>query len=345
MNGHGLIIGKFYPPHAGHHFLIDTALAECDVVTVLVLANPAEKLSGAERAAWLRERHPAASVYWAPDPHEVDYNSPAAWGLHVRVIADTLRVLRRPVVTHVYSSEDYGDELASRLETACDIWWPGMKVEHRLVDLNRIARPISATKVRADPIGNWDYLSAPVRAGLTKRIVVCGAESSGTTTLARALAERYQTVWVPEWGRLFSEAVGLSHRWNPNDFTHIADKQNELEDDLARCAGPVMFCDTDAIATCVFYELYMKGSAPYPLLETALANSSNKALYIVTDPEGVAFEDDGYRIFPKQRQFFHERLLKLLETHGLPHLAVTGNHETRMDDAIAAIDGLLEWDL
>ncbi|HEX5201994.1 MAG TPA: adenylyltransferase/cytidyltransferase family protein [Actinoplanes sp.] len=34
--GHGLIVGKFYPPHLGHHELIRAAERECERVTVVV---------------------------------------------------------------------------------------------------------------------------------------------------------------------------------------------------------------------------------------------------------------------------------------------------------------------
>ena len=33
---HGVVIGKFYPPHKGHEYLIETALQESDCVTVIV---------------------------------------------------------------------------------------------------------------------------------------------------------------------------------------------------------------------------------------------------------------------------------------------------------------------
>ena len=41
---HGLVIGKFYPPHAGHLALVRAALARCDRVTVLVLGSPQESI-------------------------------------------------------------------------------------------------------------------------------------------------------------------------------------------------------------------------------------------------------------------------------------------------------------
>ena len=46
---HGLVIGKFYPPHEGHHLLISTAAAVCERVTVLVLSHEVESIPHALR--------------------------------------------------------------------------------------------------------------------------------------------------------------------------------------------------------------------------------------------------------------------------------------------------------
>ena len=42
---HGLVLGKFYPPHAGHHHLIRTASEHCRRLTVLVEAASVESMS------------------------------------------------------------------------------------------------------------------------------------------------------------------------------------------------------------------------------------------------------------------------------------------------------------
>ena len=48
-HAHGLVMGKFYPPHVGHRLLVRTAAATCERVTVLVLAHPAESISLEDR--------------------------------------------------------------------------------------------------------------------------------------------------------------------------------------------------------------------------------------------------------------------------------------------------------
>ena len=56
---HGLVVGKFYPPHAGHHYLIRTAARQCDKVSVIVAASQVESIPLVDRVAWLREEHAA----------------------------------------------------------------------------------------------------------------------------------------------------------------------------------------------------------------------------------------------------------------------------------------------
>ena len=160
-------IGKFYPPHVGHHHLIDTALRNSDHVDVLVVDNPGEKIPAEHRRDWLAAVHPDANLRVIPDIGKDDDS--IAWAAH------TTKFLHY-VPDAVFTSETYGDT-----------WAYHMGATHISVDHNRNRYPISGTKIRADLFGNWQYLSDPVRAGLAARIVVVGAESTGTTTLTRAI--------------------------------------------------------------------------------------------------------------------------------------------------------------
>ena len=51
----GVVIGKFYPPHRGHKYLIDAAAARVEQLTVVVCGKLEQLLPGELRAAWLRE--------------------------------------------------------------------------------------------------------------------------------------------------------------------------------------------------------------------------------------------------------------------------------------------------
>ena len=88
------------------------------------------------------------------------------------------------------------------------------------------------------------------------KVVLFGPESTGKTTLARELANHYQTTWVPEYAREY-----LQEKWNkeqktcePHDLIPIAEGQIRLENDLTEKANKLLICDTDLLETKVYSE-------------------------------------------------------------------------------------------
>lgn len=353
---HGLVIGKFYPPHAGHHHLIDTAADACDRVTVVVAASSVESIPLALRTGWLREVHAQPHVEIVPvvDDAEIDYDSDEVWSVHVAAFRAGLALrsglgVSMPPVDAVFSSEAYGAELAARFSAA-----------HVPVDPPRDRFPVSGTAVRDDPVGAWEWLAPPVRGHLARRVVVVGAESTGTTTLARALAARFAerggvwapTRWVPEYGRTYTEEKLAAARraagdpslwlddltWESPEFTLIAERHAALEEAAARSGSPLLVCDTDAFATALWHERYL--GSPAPEVEAVHARTPHH-LWILTSPDGVPFEQDGWRDGEAIRTWMSARFQEELEERGLPHIVVTGPHEQRLAAAVAAAENLL----
>ncbi len=314
MTGHGLVLGKFYPPHAGHHELVDFAVASCSRVTVAVLGSVSETIPLALRREWMRARHPRARVVAGWDEIPVDFEDPHVHDLHITLRE---RLLNEPIDA-VFTGEAYGDLLAER--------WG---VEH-------VCRPrsglISGTQVRADPAAFWDQLMPPVRAYLTRRVVITGAESTGTTTLARALAERLNTVWVPEVGRAVTEVRGLEHPWCDADFAMIARRQQRDEDHAAHVAGPVLVCDTDALATCIWQERYLGRSTAEV---EAIAASRRYELTVLTSDD-IPFVQDGYRDGEHLRGWMTERFRERLHD---PWIEVRGSVAERVEQVLSALPG------
>lgn len=356
---HGLVIGKFYPPHVGHHLLIRAAAAASERVTVLVLAHPVESIPLEDRVRWLREVHALdanVTIHGATDPHPVDYGDDAVWDLHVQVMREAAAEVTAEPITAVFSSEPYGPELARRLGAVA--------VE---VDPGRTLCPVSATAFRSDPVAEWEHVEEPVRGELARRVVVIGAESTGTTTVARALRDRLHqrggvhrsTQWVPEHGRDFTVGKLLADRaravvsgaeppamdelvWRTDEFVAIARRQNALEDQAARRGGPVLVCDTDSFATGIWHERYL--GAADPVVD---ALGRHHPLYLLTHHDGVPFEQDGIRDGESIRAWMTERFVEALAASGRRTVVLRGPLEQRIDDGLAAIDDLLAggWDL
>lgn len=286
----GLVIGKFYPPHTGHHYLIETALKECDSLDVLVCDDPDYTIAASTRKKWLKQIHPDAKIKVIPDIKKDDDSE--AWAKY------TISFLGyAPDI--VFSSEEYGDAYADL-----------MGAKHRLVDLKRATIPISARYIRSDVIKYWDYMNPIVRQTFCHRICVIGAESTGTTTLSKALAEHYHTPWAPEIGRYYTKSIMPSkHNWQFDDFLHIARLQQAYEDIMAGISDGLLICDTNAFATKVWQERYTGTITPEM---EKLATARPVDFYIVTGDE-IPFVQDGIRDGEHIRHDMHNRIIEELE--------------------------------
>jgi NadR type nicotinamide-nucleotide adenylyltransferase len=349
---HGLVIGKFYPPHAGHEYLIRTSSDWCDIVTVVAMASSVESIPLALRVDWLKEifkERRNVTIVGVMDNEPIDFHSDAVWSAHVAHMqagVSQANVTRRKVaatkVDAVFTSETYGNELARRFDAA-----------HVCLDQSRVLYPVSGTAVRKKPVEYWDSLAPCVRAYLCQRIVIVGAESTGKTTLATALAEKLRerggvwarTQWVAEYGREYTankfaiaQALAAAQskpvpsiellQWHSNEFEHVAHEQTQREDQMARNSSPILLCDTDAFATEIWHERYV-GTASSAV--AAVARTMRPRLgYILTSWQDVGFEQDGLRDGEHIREWMHGVFADRLHSMGIPHLLATGNIEQRV---------------
>lgn len=317
----GVTVGKFYPFHRGHDLLLREARRQVDHLVVLVGWKPGQALPGSLRAGWIREEHPDVEVLEVLDDLP---EAPGPWARR------TLEVLggRRPDVA--FTSEDYGAP-----------WAALMGARHVAVDPGRARVCTSGTALRADLGAGWDLLTPSARAHFARRVCVLGVESSGTTTLARDLARRLRTAWVPEYGRAYAEGRQTlgDAPWRTDEFLHIARAQAACEDALARRADRLLVCDTDPLATSVWHRRYM--GAWSPALE-ALASARRYDLYLLTAPD-FPFVQDGTRDGEHVRHAMHAWFVEALERRGAPWLELRGAPERRLHEALAAVEPLLRF--
>lgn len=318
IGAHGLVLGKFLPPHAGHVHLVEHAQRCVERLTVVVGTLAREPIPGELRFRWMTELFPRAHVVHLTDDNPQDpAEHPRFWEIWK---ASLDRVLPAPIDV-VFASEAYGARLAR---------------DHGArfvpVDPGRAIVPVSGTRIREAPLAHWAYLPPPVRAHYAKRIAIVGAESTGKSTLAAALADHYATRVVPEYARTYLEA--LERPPVADDLPVIAAGQRASEDVLARSCNRILICDTDALVTKLWSELLF-GACDPRVEELARAPYD---LWIVTGPE-VPFEPDPVRYLPDQRAVFHARCLAALA--GRPHVVVTGDPSDRLAAACAAIDQLV----
>lgn len=311
--GLSVCIGKFLPPHRGHKLLIDTAQEQSEHVVVIVCEKSTDPIPGELRARWLREIHPPAEVRLIDDHYDADDDS-ELWS---RLTIGWLD--RAPDA--VFTSEDYGHTYARALGCV-----------HVQVDQAREREPCSGTAIRRDPFGHWQFLEPPVREWFARRVCVLGAESTGTTTLAQALAEALNTVWVREYGREYSEQKLQRGEtaWDSAEFAVIATEQNRRENAAAREANRVLICDTNSFATTLWHRRYMGRHSPEV---AAIASEVPCHLYLLTGDE-IPFIQDGLRDGEHLRHEMHRWFVEALGAQSVPWHLVAGSPKERLKQAV-----------
>lgn len=317
---HGLVIGKFLPPHQGHLHLIATAAAECDFVTVLVCSIAREPIAGALRFEWMQQcvgqLRNVRVIHVTDEVPQAPEDSPDFWPVWVGLVR---RVAGFPDA--VFTSEAYGDELAARL--GC---------EHRLVDLNRGVVPVSGSAIRTDPMRYWEYIPPAVRPHYVRRVAIVGPESTGKTTLASALADHFETAWVPEYGRAYTDGMDM-RRFTLGDIERIASGQLAAEEDAATEAHRLLFCDTDVLTTATWSELYF-GSVP-PSVEVQ-AQAGRYWLTLRCDID-VPWVQDGTREMAVARKRHQSLITAALVRAGRRSVVIRGLGDVRLQRAIEAV--------
>ena len=99
------------------------------------------------------------------------------------------------------------------------------------------------------------------------KIAVVGPESTGKTTLARALAAHYQTTCVPEYMRFYFEQCVIREPFYSEleDILPIAQGQIEAENAALDLANQLLVCDTNLLEIACYSQYYFG--------ETSISNS------------------------------------------------------------------------
>ncbi|GAA0855674.1 AAA family ATPase [Aliiglaciecola litoralis] len=311
----GFTLGKFAPFHKGHEWMMCKALEVVDeLVVVIYRCDELPHISLSTRANWIRKRFPQVTVLEA-------HNGPKDQGYSQHVIEIQNQFLTQFLkdykFNYFFSSEAYGDHVAKALDS-----------EDFRIDMQRAKIPISATQIRADLFHHRRFLSEEVYKDLIRKIVFLGAPSTGKSTLCKALADKYNTLWVEEYGREYWQAHQVNRRLTPEQLLHIGQSQVALEEERLAEANQFLFCDTNAFTTWHF-ALHYHDSA-LPELQRLAQQSWLRYDLVVLCEEDIPYDDTWERSGDANRHEFQTFLKAYMHEHNKPYLLVSGTLEQRM---------------
>jgi NadR type nicotinamide-nucleotide adenylyltransferase len=167
-----------------------------------------------------------------------------------------------------------------------------------------------------------------------KKIAIIGPESTGKSTLSKALAEYYNEPFVPEYGRKYLEENGKDY--NRSDLLAISKGMVIWEDKMKAIAKKKLFCDTDLVMMKVWYEVKYGECHPWVLNHI---NSNPYDLHLLCAPD-LPWENDPLRENPHIREDLFELYRKELENYRYEYRIISGK-DGRLEKAIEAVEDLV----
>ena len=167
-------------------------------------------------------------------------------------------------------------------------------------------------------------------------ICILGAESTGKTTLAQALASHYACPWVPEYLRQFCQTQGRTPE--RAEQAQVIETQVRWESEALERAyqqqARFVFCDTAPLLTALYSNYIFSDTS---LLPQGRALHANYALTLLLAPD-IAWVADGLqRDGEHVRAPVHRMIEQELAALALPFARISGQGPQRLAAALAAV--------
>lgn len=172
------------------------------------------------------------------------------------------------------------------------------------------------------------------------RVVLIGPESTGKTVLAEQLALHFNTVWTPEFSRLYAEAkIANNESLSYENVLPIAIGQMALENEMIIKANNILICDTNLLETKVYSEFYYDGKCPEIVQKFALEHTYDLHFLTYID---LPWEADSIRDKPLERKEMFDAFEQALIINKKPYVLLKGTMKERFDEAVKHIHQLIE---
>ena len=168
-----------------------------------------------------------------------------------------------------------------------------------------------------------------------KLICLLGAESTGKTTLAQALATHFHCPWVPEYLREFCESRRRTPTRGEQSLileTHV------IHESAAKVRARItnafyVFCDTAPLLTAIYSEFVFGDQSLFPRARTL---QTRYALTLMLEPD-IAWVADAQRDGAHVRQPITEMIESELAALNVPTAKISGYGDARFASALKAI--------
>ncbi len=166
------------------------------------------------------------------------------------------------------------------------------------------------------------------------RISITGPESTGKSLLAKGLAEKFGTLFVPEYARQYLDQIG--RKYKEKDLLKISKGQIRMQEEIEKqLKRNIVFLDTDLIVIKVWSDFKYGHCDPWIIHQIELNKND---LYLLTYPD-LPWKPDPLREHPSAstRMKIFDRYVHELDSRKLPYKIIKGQQNDRINNAMVAI--------
>lgn len=331
----GVVFGTFAPMHLGHLDVIMQAKKENESCLVVVSGYGGDRgdligLDLNKRFRYIREFYANdENIYVAKLDETNIARYPDGWKewLNSMVsIIDSSVQLKNKKITWYVGEQEYKDELETRTNDVV-----------RLKD--RMVVPVSATKIRENPIKYWNYIVRTFRRHFSYNILVMGSASNGKTTLVRDVARSFGSPYTHEYARQYEEESNVrDEELTANDFNYIASGQFDLNRKTISSPSNngIFIADTDVMTTKCYSKVYLKpeeNEKLIPLYDMMIEKQKWDMILVI--PPVTKYVNDNFRDMnhaeDSERWKMHDLMMKEIKNQGLEDKTIVLNPEFSSD--------------
>ncbi|MCH6256511.1 ATP-binding protein [Puniceicoccaceae bacterium K14] len=167
-----------------------------------------------------------------------------------------------------------------------------------------------------------------------KRVVFIGAECTGKSTIARAIATRLGEPCSTEYVRHYVDQ--LDRPLIQDDLDPIARGQLSLEDEAFSEASHYVIHDTNILSSILYAEHYFSTHIDW------VDDTFSKRLYdtyFLCQPDMLWVADPGQREGPREREEMQKRFEEILNRYEIQYESLGGSVEQRLETVVRCLRG------
>lgn len=307
----GLFVDSFEVLHKGHELCIKYALSRVNKLVTIIYDNDNTNIPLPVRANWLRKLYPDMEVIEAWFDME---SQGETTDVQKAVLKSSLESQKN---LEFYSTRDRLEHLNKTL--GCN----------NLINPEFRKKIQEATaQIQGDNYANRLRIDNRVYRDLITNVAFVGAQSTGKSTIAEAMAKRYNTNFMFEYGRYHWDVYQKDRIETLEQIEEITERHIAMEEKRLETANKYLFTDTCPIVT-LRYAYDWHGKPSDKLLQFAKDAESRYDIFFLCGDE-IPYADTPERDGVEQRKAFQKQIEAELLTRKIPYIPLRGTLQERM---------------